>query len=122
VGRASDHLPAPKALRLANPAYSNRKPALVLAPTHCQKRRNHPLAVEVLHTERRHSPRRERAKKRDGLRAGAHTHISAAEKGFDVVLPGGARFEVVPADEAKLLAESWSVAAPAGLQEMEDEC
>lgn len=43
---------------------------------------------------------------------------AAAEKGYDVVLPGGARFELLSADDASDLVRSWS-ASPATPAEAE---
>ncbi|EFJ48253.1 hypothetical protein VOLCADRAFT_104748 [Volvox carteri f. nagariensis] len=47
---------------------------------------------------------------------------AAAKAGYDVVLPGGARFELKTADEAQEMAKLWSATAPSYLQAEEDEC
>lgn len=47
---------------------------------------------------------------------------AAAKAGYNVVLPGGARFELKSADEAQEMVKLWLATAPSQLQVEEDEC
>ncbi|GIL93465.1 hypothetical protein Vretimale_12716 [Volvox reticuliferus] len=47
---------------------------------------------------------------------------AAAKEGYDIVVPGGARFELKSADEANELAKLWLATAPGHVELEEDEC